>query len=99
VMIGRAAQGRPWLFREIEHYLRTGSEMAPPQVSEIHRVLREHLVDLYAFYGEETGIKIARKHIGWYVRALPGGEAFRESMNLLEDSTPRWLRSNALWTA
>jgi tRNA-dihydrouridine synthase B len=83
VMIGRAAQGRPWLFREIEHYLRTGSEMAPPQVSEIHRVLREHLVDLYAFYGEETGIKIARKHIGWYTKGLVGSSHFRHAMNQL----------------
>ena len=65
VMIGRAAQGRPWIFREIEHYLATGREMAPPLCSEILAVLKAHLADLYAFYGEETGLRIARKHISW----------------------------------
>ncbi len=83
VMIGRAAQGRPWLFREIEHYLRTGAELAPPKVAEIHRILREHLTDLYGFYGEETGIRIARKHISWYTRGLIGSSHFRHAMNQL----------------
>ena len=83
VMIGRAAQGRPWLFREIEHYLRTGAELAPPKVAEIHRTLREHLTDLYGFYGEETGIRIARKHISWYTRGLIGSSHFRHAMNQL----------------
>ena len=83
VMIGRAAQGRPWLFREIEHYLRTGAELAPPKVAEIHRTLREHLTDLYGFYGEETGIRIARKHISWYTKGLIGSAHFRHAMNQL----------------
>ena len=83
VMIGRAAQGRPWLFREIEHYLRTGAELAPPKVAEIHRTLRDHLTDLYGFYGEETGIRIARKHISWYTRGLIGSSHFRHAMNQL----------------
>ena len=83
VMIGRAAQGRPWLFREIEHYLRTGAELAPPKVAEIHRTLREHLTDLYGFYGEETGIRIARKHISWYTKGLIGSSHFRHAMNQL----------------
>ena len=66
VMIGRAAQGRPWMFREISHYLATGERLPPPQVAEIRRVLGAHLDDLYAFYGEQTGVRVARKHISWY---------------------------------
>ena len=84
VMIGRAAQGRPWLFREIEHYLATGEEMAPPSVGEIHRILRDHLSDLYGFYGEETGVRIARKHISWYTKGLVGAAHFRHAMNQLQ---------------
>jgi len=83
VMIGRAAQGRPWIFREIEHFLTTGELLPPPLVSEIHRVCREHLADLYAFYGEETGVKVARKHISWYTKGLEGSAAFRKMMNTL----------------
>jgi tRNA-dihydrouridine synthase B len=84
VMIGRAAQGRPWIFREVAHFLQAGEHLAPPLVAEVRRVLLEHLQDHYALYGEATGVRSARKHIGWYVRALPGGEAFRARMNLLE---------------
>ncbi len=83
VMIGRAAQGRPWLFREIQHFLETGIELPPPQVAEIHAILRTHLADLYAFYGEETGVKIARKHISWYTKGLIGAAHFRHAMNQL----------------
>ena len=83
VMIGRAAQGRPWLFREIEHYLRTGEHLPPPPPREIHVILRAHLADLYAFYGEQTGVKIARKHIGWYTKGLIGASHFRHAMNQL----------------
>jgi tRNA-dihydrouridine synthase B len=85
VMIGRAAQGRPWIFREIVHELATGMPLAPPLVGEVRRLLLEHLQDHYALYGEFTGVRSARKHIGWYVRGLPGGEAFRASMNDIED--------------
>ncbi|MCC4116408.1 tRNA dihydrouridine synthase DusB [Aromatoleum toluclasticum] len=85
VMIGRAAQGRPWIFRETEHYLRTGDLMPPPLVSEILQVCREHLADLYAFYGEDTGVKVARKHISWYTKGLVGSAAFRRAMNQLPD--------------
>jgi tRNA-dihydrouridine synthase B len=85
LMIGRAAQGRPWIFREIGHFLATGEHLAPPLVAEVRRLLLEHLQDHYALYGEFTGVRSARKHIGWYVRALPGGEAFRARMNALED--------------
>jgi len=86
LMIGRAAQGRPWIFREIAHYLATGTHRARPLVAEVKRLLLEHLQDHYALYGEYTGVRTARKHIGWYVKALPGGEAFRMRMNALEDS-------------
>jgi tRNA-dihydrouridine synthase B len=70
VMIGRAAQGRPWIFREIEHFLKTGETLPPPLVSEIRAVLLEHLQELYAFYGRERGVKVARKHISWYTKGL-----------------------------
>ncbi|MDR1063408.1 MAG: tRNA dihydrouridine synthase DusB [Azoarcus sp.] len=83
LMIGRAAQGRPWIFREIEHFLASGELLPAPLVSEIHQVCRAHLDALYAFYGVETGVKIARKHIGWYTRGLAGSAAFRRSMNQL----------------
>jgi tRNA-dihydrouridine synthase B len=86
IMIGRAAQGRPWIFREIAHYLATGTHLAPPLVSEVKRLLVEHLYDHYSLYDEFIGVRSARKHIGWYVRELPGGEDFRSQMNLLEDS-------------
>ena len=85
VMIGRAAQGRPWIFRETEHYLATGELMPAPLVSEILQVCREHLADLYAFYGEDTGVKVARKHISWYTKGLVGSAAFRRTMNQLPD--------------
>jgi tRNA-dihydrouridine synthase B len=85
VMIGRAAQGRPWIFREIGHFLATGKHLAPPLVAEVKRLLLDHLQDHYALYGDFTGVRTARKHIGWYVKTLPGGEAFRARMNLLED--------------
>jgi tRNA-dihydrouridine synthase B len=86
IMIGRAAQGRPWIFREIAHFLATGEQLAPPLVSEVKRLLVEHLYDHYSLYDEFIGVRSARKHIGWYVRDLPGGEAFRLQMNALEES-------------
>ena len=84
IMIGRAAQGRPWIFREIGYFLDTGEHLAPPEVAQAKTWLLEHLHDHYALYGcedEGTGVRSARKHIGWAVRALPGGEAFRHRMN------------------
>jgi tRNA-dihydrouridine synthase B len=84
LMVGRAAQGRPWIFREIVHFLATGEYLAPPLVAEVKRALLEHLQDHYGLYGELTGVRSARKHIGWYVRDLPGGEVFKEYMNTLE---------------
>ena len=84
VMIGRAAQGRPWIFREIEHYLATGAHLPQPEVAEIHAVLLEHIHDLYSFYGEVTGVRVARKHISWYTKGLVGSSAFRHAMNQLD---------------
>ena len=83
LMIGRAAQGRPWLFREIEHYLKTGALLPSPSGAEIHSILRGHLADLYEFYGEDTGAKIARKHISWYTKGIVGAARFRHAMNQL----------------
>ena len=80
IMIGRAAQGRPWLFRELSAYLETGKRVAAPELAEMRQVLLEHLEGLYELYGEEQGARVARKHIGWTVRALPGGESFRASV-------------------
>jgi len=85
VMIGRAAQGRPWIFREVAHFLATGTRLAPPLVAEVKRLLLDHLLDHYTLYGEFTGVRTARRHIGWYVNALPGGDAFRARMNALDD--------------
>ena len=84
IMVGRAAQGRPWIFREIAHFLATGSHLAPPLVGEVRRLLLDHLQDHYTLYGEFTGVRSARKHIGWYVRTLPGGAAFRTRMNMID---------------
>jgi len=86
VMIGRAAQGRPWICREIDHYLRTGEHLPAPLVDEVRELMNEHLPAHYAFYGEYLGVRTARKHIGWYVQDLPGGEEFRQRMNLLEST-------------
>ncbi|MBG6074837.1 tRNA dihydrouridine synthase DusB [Polaromonas sp. CG_9.11] len=85
VMVGRAAQGRPWIFRELTHFLATGRHLAPPLVADVKRLLLDHLLDHYQLYGEYSGVRTARKHIGWYVRTLPGGEAFRGRMNGLQD--------------
>ncbi|MCS6786485.1 MAG: tRNA dihydrouridine synthase DusB [Thiobacillaceae bacterium] len=86
IMIGRAAQGRPWIFREVAHYLATGEELPPPEVAEIHALLREHLEELYRFYGEDTGVRVARKHIAWYTRGLADAAAFRHAMNRLDSA-------------
>jgi tRNA-dihydrouridine synthase B len=84
IMIGRAAQGRPWIFREIGHYLATGERLPPPSVFEVCRMLVDHLHELHAFYGDEAGVRIARKHICWYTRELAGSAAFRQDINRLE---------------
>jgi len=84
VMVGRAAQGRPWLFREIAHFIKTGEHLAPPQADEIRRVLIGHVHELYDFYGEHTGLRVARKHISSYTKGLAGSAHFRHRMNHLE---------------
>ncbi|MDE2310919.1 MAG: tRNA dihydrouridine synthase DusB [Betaproteobacteria bacterium] len=94
VMIGRAAQGRPWLFREIAHFLDTGERLPEPQVDEIRRVLFRHVHDLYDFYGEHTGLRVARKHISWYTKGLAGSAQFRHYMNQLEGSAEQLLAVN-----
>jgi tRNA-dihydrouridine synthase B len=92
VMIGRAAQGRPWIFRQIAHYLETGELIPDPSEGEIAGWLRDHLMDHYQFYGELTGVRTARKHIGWYLKGLPGVKVFRDFLNQLE-STDEQLRA------
>ena len=86
VMIGRAAQGRPWIFREIAHYLQTGRHLAAPSYGEIHAIASRHLRELHAFYGSYQGVRISRKHIGWYLAGLPGGAEFRYAMNAIEEA-------------
>ena len=84
LMIGRAAQGRPWIFREIQHFLLFGCHLPAPKIAEIRDVLVQHLHELYALYGELGGVRVARKHIGWYVRGLAGAMEFRHTMNKLD---------------
>ena len=80
VMIGRAAQGQPWIFRDIEHFLRTGESLDAPSVSQIKEIVLAHLEELYGFYGEYSGCRIARKHIAWYTTGIPNSNAFRQAM-------------------
>lgn len=86
VMIGRAAQGRPWIFREVAHHLATGATLAPPSPAEVRDILLGHLDDLYAFYGEQQGVRIARKHLGWYAKDRPENAAFRAVANRAESA-------------
>ncbi|GAB1235351.1 tRNA dihydrouridine synthase DusB [Ferrigenium sp. UT5] len=97
VMIGRAAQGRPWLFREIAHFLATGEHLPAPAVEDVRTVLVQHLHDLYAFYGEQTGLRVARKHISWYTKGLPGSAVFRHRMNQLESVEEQLSAANAFF--
>jgi tRNA-dihydrouridine synthase B len=80
-LVGRAAQGRPWIFREIAHYLERGELLAEPAPDEVAAILLHHLGQLYAFYGEEAGVRIARKHLGWYAKDRPENAAFRQVVN------------------
>jgi len=84
IMIGRAAQGRPWIFREILHYLKTGDKLPEPAVTEIKTIMLNHLENLFDFYGEHTGIRMARKHISWYSKGQTGAAKFRHEFNRLE---------------
>lgn len=85
LLIGRAAQGRPWIFREIEHYLRTGRYLPAPTLEEVQSILLEHLAQLHVFYGDVMGVRIARKHVGWYLATLPGAREFRSRFNALDN--------------
>ncbi|KPK11254.1 MAG: tRNA-dihydrouridine synthase B [Acidithiobacillales bacterium SG8_45] len=84
VMVGRAAQGRPWIFREIQHYLETGQHLPEPTLEEVRDTLMAHVENLYAFYGEYTGVRVARKHISWYSKGTRGGASFRDTVNRVE---------------
>lgn len=86
VMIGRAAQGRPWIFREVAHYLETGEHLAAPEIVEVKQVLMGHLAELYQFYGEYSGCRIARKHIAWYTKGLRSSNEFRQNMYKVENT-------------
>jgi len=86
IMIGRAAQGRPWIFREIDHYLRTGRDLGPPTGSEVRDIMLAHLDHLYCFYGEYTGVRVARKHLTWYCSARAGAESLRRQMVRVESA-------------
>ncbi|MEK6747700.1 MAG: tRNA dihydrouridine synthase DusB [Pseudomonadota bacterium] len=87
VMIGRAALGRPWLFQHVQQFLSSGQVASPPTWSMLHKVINEHLLALYKFYGEFTGLRMARKHLSWYINHLPGGIPFRHHVNSLEDAS------------
>ncbi|MEE8286138.1 MAG: tRNA dihydrouridine synthase DusB [Gammaproteobacteria bacterium] len=84
LMIGRAAQGNPWIFREIDHFLRTGKMLPPPSIGEVGATLVEHLHALHAFYGQHLGVRVARKHLSWYCKGRPGAAAFWQSVNRVE---------------
>lgn len=98
VMIGRAAQGRPWIFREIDHFLRTGETLAPPTWIDMRDLLLEHLADHYQFYGELPGVRTARKHIGWYVSSLPEGKQFADLINTIESTSAQFEAVNQWFT-
>lgn len=90
LLIGRAAQGRPWIFREIEHYLRTGEYLPAPSLLEVEQILLEHLTALHAFYGDVMGVRIARKHVSWYLATLPGAREFRAHFNRLDSTDAQY---------
>ncbi len=99
VMIGRAAQGNPWIFRQIEYFLETGKRLAKPDLNEQARVLVAHLKGLYALYGEFTGVRIARKHVGWYLTAHDENRGFRRSFNALESAEAQLNALNEYFSA
>ncbi|MCA1798333.1 MAG: tRNA dihydrouridine synthase DusB [Xanthomonadaceae bacterium] len=92
IMVGRAAQGRPWIFREIAHYLATGTKLPEPGPAEAGEILLGHLENLYGFYGVELGVRVARKHIGWYAGSQPGHEGFRQSVMRVDSASEQYRR-------
>ncbi|MBS0381890.1 MAG: tRNA dihydrouridine synthase DusB [Proteobacteria bacterium] len=99
LMIGRAAQGRPWIFREIAHYLVTGERLPEPEAGEVRDILLGHLEDLYAFYGEAAAVRIARKHLGWYARDRPENAAFRAVINAADSAREQLRLTRDYFTA
>ncbi|GAB3515336.1 tRNA dihydrouridine synthase DusB [Pseudoxanthomonas daejeonensis] len=99
VMVGRAAQGRPWIFREIAHFLATGEELPPPSLDEVRGILLDHLHALHAFYGEEQGVRIARKHLGWYAKDRPENAAFRAVVNRAQTAGEQVVLTEAYFDA
>ncbi|MGK9067534.1 tRNA dihydrouridine synthase DusB [Stutzerimonas chloritidismutans] len=98
LLIGRAAQGRPWIFREIEHFLSTGEQLSPPGLDEVEQVLLDHLKALHAFYGDVMGVRIARKHVSWYLATQPGAREYRSRFNCLEDRDAQCASVRAFFT-
>ena len=97
IMIGRAAMGKPWIFREINHYLETGEELPPPEIAEVRSLMLEHLATLYQFYGEYSGVRFARKHISWYTKGQPQGAPFRKMINQVESAEEQLEQTNAFF--
>jgi tRNA-dihydrouridine synthase B len=98
-MIGRGAHGRPWIFREIEHYLAYGTDFPAPGLAEVRGIVLGHLAAMYALYGDELGARIARKHVGWYARSLPGGEALRRASNCASNGPAQLAAAQAFFDA
>jgi tRNA-dihydrouridine synthase B len=99
LMMGRSAQGRPWIFREIDAYLKTGLESPEPSIAEVRDIMRAHLRDLHAFYGEEVGVRVARKHINWYAKGRAAGHALRNAVMLAEDARTQLAAAEAYFDA
>ena len=99
LMVGRSAQGRPWIFREIAAYLRDGAELAEPSIEEVRDIMLAHLRDLHAFYGEEAGVRVARKHIDWYAKGSPAGHAYRHAVMQADDAQKQLACARAYFDA
>lgn len=97
IMVGRAAQGNPWIFQEMQYYFTTGARKAPPSLAEVAKTVDQHLAALHQFYGEFLGVRIARKHVGWYVETLPGGAEFRQHFNQLQNAEEQRQLVNAFF--
>ena len=98
IMVGRAAQGRPWIFREIDHFLKTGCKRPEPSAKEVRDTLLGHLNNLYSFYGEHTGVRVARKHISWYSKGHPGSAVFRQTVNRVDSVKEQLAMTRAFFT-
>lgn len=98
-MLGRGAQGRPWIFREINHYLETGELLPAPGYEEVEQILLGHLTELHRFYGDYLGVRIARKHVSWYLQTAPEAKAFRAHFNKLETTAEQLSSVREFFTA